>query len=57
MPSDIKLNKPPIFIGKDLSLAIINTWVIHIEDYIDDTINESRKIKIAGSFLTEIAEL
>jgi hypothetical protein len=57
MPSDAKLNKPPIFTGKDLSLATVNTWVIHAEDYIDDTVNESRKIKIAGSFLTETAEL
>jgi hypothetical protein len=57
IPSDIKLNKPPIFTGKDLSLATVNTWAIRAEDYIDDTVNESRKIKIAGSFLTEIAEL
>jgi hypothetical protein len=57
MPSDAKLNKPPIFTGKDLSLATVNTWAIRIEDYIDDTINESHKIKIAGSFLTETAEL
>jgi hypothetical protein len=57
MPSDIKLNKPPIFTGKDLSLATVNIWVIHIEDYIDDIVNESYKIKIVGSFLTETAEL
>ena len=57
MPSDAKLNKPPIFTGKDLSLATVNTWVICVEDYIDDTPNESRKIKVVGSFLTEIAEL
>jgi hypothetical protein len=57
MPSDAKLNKPPIFTGKDLSLATVNTWVIRVEDYIDDTVNESRKIKIAGSFLIETAEL
>jgi hypothetical protein len=57
MPSDVKLNKPPIFTGKDLSLTIINTWVIRVEDYIDDIVNESRKIKIAGFFLIETAEL
>jgi hypothetical protein len=57
MPSDVKLNKPPIFTGKDLSLATVNIWVIRIEDYIDDIVNENRKIKIAGSFLTETAEL
>jgi hypothetical protein len=57
MPSDAKLNKPPIFTGKDLSLATINTWAIRAEDYVDDTENESRKIKVAGSFLTETAEL
>jgi hypothetical protein len=55
--SDMRFNKPPIFTGKDLSLIIINKWVIYIEDYIDDIDNESRKIKIAGSFLIEIAEL
>jgi hypothetical protein len=57
MPSDARLNKPPIFTGKDLSLAIVNIWAIRVEDYVDDIINESRKIKIAGSFLTETAEL
>ena len=57
MPSDAKLNKPPIFTGKDLSLATVNTWAIRAEDYVDDTPNESRKIKVAGSFLTETAEL
>ena len=57
MVSDAKLNKPPIFTGKDLSLATVNTWAIRAEDYVDDTENESRKIKVAGSFLTETAEL
>jgi hypothetical protein len=57
MPSNAKLNKPPIFTGKDLSLATVNTWAIHVEDYVDDTVNESHKIKIAGSFLIETAEL
>jgi hypothetical protein len=57
MPSDAKLNKPPIFTGKDLYLTTVNTWAIRVEDYVDDTINESRKIKIAGSFLIETAEL
>jgi hypothetical protein len=57
IPSDIKLNKPPIFTGKDLSLAKINTWAIRAEDYIEDITDETRKIKVAGSFLTEIAEL
>ena len=57
MPSDVKLNKPPIFTGKDLSLATVNILAIRIEDYMDDTPNESRKIKVADSFLTETAEL
>jgi hypothetical protein len=57
MPSDAKLNKPPIFTGKDLRLATVNTWGIHAEDYIDDTVNENCKIKIVESFLTETAEL
>jgi hypothetical protein len=57
MLSDAKLNKPPIFTGKDLSLTIVNTWAIRAKNYVDDTENESRKIKVAESFLTEIAEL
>jgi uncharacterized protein YuzE len=52
-----KLNKPPIFTGKDLSLATVNTWAVRAEDYVDDTPDEARKIKVAGSFLTETAEL
>jgi hypothetical protein len=55
--SDTKLNKLSIFTSKNLSLATINTWAIRAEDYVDDTENESRKIKVAGSFLTETAEL
>jgi hypothetical protein len=55
--SNAKLNKPPIFTGKDLSLATVNTWAIRAEDYVDDTPDEARKIKVAGSFLTETAEL
>jgi hypothetical protein len=55
--SDMRFNKSPIFTGKDLSLIIVNIWIIYIEDYIDDIDNESHKIKIVGSFLIEIAEL
>jgi hypothetical protein len=48
-----KLNKPPVFTGKDLSLATVNAWVFKIRSYVRDAETDERKVEIASSFLTE----
>jgi Ty3 transposon capsid-like protein len=52
-----KLNKPPVFIRKDLSLATVNAWIFKIRSYVCEADSNDRKIEIASSFLTETAEL
>jgi hypothetical protein len=55
--STAKVNKPTAFTGKDLSLAAVNTWIIEVEDYVEDVTDDARKLKIAGSSLSETAKL
>jgi Ty3 transposon capsid-like protein len=52
-----KLNKPPVFTAKNLSLATVNTWIFKIRSYVRETDSDDWKIEIASSFLTETAEL
>jgi hypothetical protein len=55
--SSAKVNKPSEFTGKDLSLATVNSWVYRVEDYVEDVATDAKKVKIAGSLLTETAEM
>jgi hypothetical protein len=52
-----KLNKPPIFTGKDLSLATINVWVYKIRSYVRRLETDDEKVEVAVLFLSDTAEL
>ena len=52
-----KPKKPPIFTGKDNSLAAINAWIFRIRVYVETSdLTPERQTKIAATYLGDTAE-
>src|SRR5579859_6823680 len=54
--SSAKVNKPPVFTGKDLSLMTVNTWIRRVKAYVRKVEDDEEKVEIASTYLESTAE-